>query len=367
MAQPNNQRQTILDRLTSIIAPHLSRSNRRRSPQALGQNAGDEAVHSRVVETTRSEPASGPSTATRIPSPTGEGEEGPALVVLPGLANLTISNLRNGPLCSLPPPQGSSAFTPRPPKEPDLLIQRIPADVQFAIFDYLALGDLMALRSTCRALRGAVPLRTLERALTGQNYAGWSVVFEVNGKSYPGTTYGNRRLCGRCVVPKTRAHLIEGKDVSTYLTKRGVKNAEWDWPADRGMCFPCLWTLLAPPAADNDAKKPQTEDAEADSASVKQQASSKGTSKRGKGRGSKSKPKETRLVNAPPAYVEVEIWQSAAISPLERFRMLDGTTRRSCERCARDVHENAVPCPFCVDFSEWCRSRNRADCRSRLI
>ncbi|KAK4206093.1 Carboxylesterase family-domain-containing protein [Rhypophila decipiens] len=41
------------------------------------------------------------------------------------------------------------------------------------------------------------------------------------------------------------------------------------------------------------------------------------------------------------------------------FNMMDGTLRKICDvpGCLRDIHENAVPCPPCTDFSEWIRRR----------
>jgi hypothetical protein len=131
----------------------------------------------------------------------------------------------------------------------------------------------------------------------------------MHGHRYPGTTYGNRRLCGMCVVPKIRGLLIEGVVVREYLKKRGMGPGEGEdeWPEEKGMCFPCLWWML-----------------------VKAEGVEVG---------------------------EREIWKVAGIATQERFRMLDGTDRKICEKCRRDIHENAVPCPHCTDFSDWCHVR----------
>jgi len=116
------------------------------------------------------------------------------------------------------------------------------------------------------------------------------------------------------VIPKIRGHLIEGAAVRGYLARRKgervLRLAEEDveWPDERAMCFPCLWNILVSAAGQE-------------------------------------------------VTVGMEIFKVAAISTKERFRMIDGTDRKMCERCARDIHENAVPCPHCTDFSEWCKTR----------
>lgn len=206
---------------------------------------------------------------------------------------------------------------PPPSSKPDLFLTMLPSEIHSAILEspQLSLNDLVSLRNTCRTLRRDLPIGIMERKLRVQNFAGWDVVFEMYGHRYPGTTYGNRRLCGKCVVPKIRGLLIEGAVVRDYLTRRGVEGAkrlsEEDvvWPEDRGMCFPCLSSVLV-----------SAEGVEVPSGG--------------------------------------EIYKLAGIGTKERFRMLDGTERKVCERCKRDIHENAVPCPHCTDFSEWCRGKN---------
>lgn len=113
--------------------------------------------------------------------------------------------------------------------------------------------------------------------------------------------------------PKIRGLLIEGGVVREYLAKRkreGLRLLDADWNEDKGSCFPCLWGVLA--------KAPGTDGL-----------------------------KEER-----------DIWKLAGIDTKERFRMLDGTERKVCTRCRRDIHENAVPCPYCTDFSAWCKTRH---------
>ncbi|KAM7195169.1 hypothetical protein V8F33_006843 [Rhypophila sp. PSN 637] len=107
-----------------------------------------------------------------------------------------------------------------PSKIPNLLLTLLPLEIQTAIFaqSVLTLKDMMNIRRTCRTWRRDIPIFILDQKLRQQNYAGWQVVFEVNGKKYPGTTYGNRRLCGRCVVPKIRGNLIRGDCVGKYMS-----------------------------------------------------------------------------------------------------------------------------------------------------
>lgn len=266
----------------------------------------------------------------------------------------------------LPPGKHPRPFASLASKTPDLLTTLLPPEVLFAVFERLDLHDLLALRRTCRRLRNAVPMAVIEKALKVQNHAGWKVVFEVNGTRYPGTTYGNRRLCGRCVVPKTRAHLIDGKDVRRYLLRRGI-GREGDgivggledgaWPERWGMCFPCLWTLLASapprPVADD-------EGAGSESAVVAlYKAPVKGGSDSSKEATVSAKTDAQDEKAAQPEERKKEIWELAGISSKEVFNMLDGSQRKICHRCKRDIHENAVPCPHCVDFSEWLRDRRR--------
>ncbi|KAK1756533.1 hypothetical protein QBC47DRAFT_380122 [Echria macrotheca] len=252
--------------------------------------------------------------------------DAPTALLLPGMADLRIrENPDNeAPLPAALLPENTSpdrgqwvSFVSKPsPDKPDLFL-KLPVEIQSVIFEQpeLKLNDLVALRSTCRTLRRNLPLGIMEKKLTAQNFAGWEVVFEMNGHRYPGTTYGNRQLCGKCVRPKIRGHLIYGSATQAYLEARRrawqgnqglALDGHEEWPADRAMCFPCLYITLT---------------AGMEIAS------------------------------------DVEIHKAAAISPLERFPMLDGTTRKMCDRCSRDIHENAVPCPHCTDFSEWCKSR----------
>ncbi|KAK3356394.1 hypothetical protein B0T25DRAFT_135301 [Lasiosphaeria hispida] len=258
--------------------------------------------------------------------------DAPVALLLPGMAQLTVGTTQHvdtAPLAaySTPTASRSQAFAHKPPRQPDLFLAMLPPDIHFAVFEAaeLSLNDLLALRRTCRTLRRNLPVSIMERKLKLQNYAGWEVVFEMHGHRYPGTTYGNRRLCGRCVVPKIRGHLIDGAVVRAYLARRraaergeGWSENDEEWPEERAMCFSCLYTVLH--------------------SMVTQQKSA-----------------------APPAVkvpVGAGIYKMAAISTKERFLMVDGTTRKMCDRCARDIHENAVPCPHCTNFSEWCKTRH---------
>lgn len=214
---------------------------------------------------------------------------------------------------TVPVPFTHKPFIPPPPSTPDLLLTALPLDVLLLILEQpvLSLEDLLALRETCASLRRVLPYRAVEKKLTVRNYEGWRVVFEMGGNKYPGTTYGNRRLCGRCVLPRCRGGLVVGEKVGEMV---GV------WPGGRGMCFPCLWTVVV---------------------------QKKGEEGGGEGEG---------VVVAKGMKVE-EMARLAGISTKEEFLMLDGSRRRMCEKCCRDIHVNAVPCPHCTDFSEWCRAR----------
>ncbi|KAK0623853.1 hypothetical protein B0T14DRAFT_565170 [Immersiella caudata] len=276
-------------------------------------------------------PAAPPPPAPPLPPPPQNAyppadPDPPIALLLPGMAEITLNNNTatttpgsgpalspiHGPLPLYKPdsktPLPLKVFTPPASSTPDLLLT-LPIEVQGLIYEdaSLSLKDLVSLRNSCRTLRRDIPIGIMERKLRVQNYAGWDVVFEMHGHRYPGTTYGNRRLCGRCVVPKIRGLLIEGAVVREYLRKRGAEEEE-EWPEERGMCFPCLWWVLV-----------KAEGVEM-------------TEESGK-----------------------EIWKVAGIGTEERFRMLDGTDRKACKKCSRDIHENAVPCPHCTDFGDWCK------------
>ena len=362
--RPRNWRyQQLLDRLTAILPSRLI-SRARTNDSGHGQPVIERRVSrtgtGRIpdsdgppTEPTPAPPAAAvanTAVAVTAAAPVEEADpDAPVRLLLPGMSELTMDTVRGlapAQLCNLPVADGP-AFVPKPPHQPDLLLTMLPIEIHLAIFDapQLSLYDLLALRNTCHALRATVPIGAVERRLTAQNYAGWRVVFEMNGHKYPGTTYGNRRLCGRCVVPKTRAHLIDGADVRAYLARRGVGGGddgitkESDvWPEERGMCFPCLRVILSAAATRPESdKEPVGKDVTSDA---------KGAEKTGQaGDGDKS--------------ADDEIYRRAGISPRDMFKMMDGTTRKTCDRCARDIHENAVPCPHCTNFSEWCRTRHR--------
>ncbi|KAK3360730.1 hypothetical protein B0T25DRAFT_536252 [Lasiosphaeria hispida] len=257
--------------------------------------------------------------------------DAPVALLLPGMAELTVGAVRHidatsQPTCNLTAAIHGQVFVHKPARQPDLFLNMLSSEIHFAIFDApeLSLYDLLALRKTCHTLRHSLPISIMERKLKVQNYAGWEVVFEMHGHRYPGTTYGNRRLCGRCVIPKIRGHLIQGAVVRAYLARRRALggNARWaepggEWPDERAMCFSCLFTILS---------------------SMKSQ---------------KKIDKQLGLETP----TDAEVYKLAAISTQERFLMLDGTTRKMCDRCTRDIHENAVPCPHCSNFSEWCKAR----------
>jgi hypothetical protein len=337
--RPRSQRQqSLLDRLTALLPSSLT--SWRRQPDRLSFAAealtsGPYAAQLEAERRARLEgigllPPESRSTATAAATAAGREEpdaDAPVALLLPGMSNLALDTSRNfNSLCNLPV---TDVLTPpyvhKASRQPDLFLTLLPPEVHFAIFEAaeLSLYDLLALRNTCHRLRRLVPIGSLETQLRVQNYAGWRVVFEMNGHKYPGTTYGNRRLCGRCVVPKIRGHLIDGAAVQAYLTlrrangdKESAADGEGEWPEERGMCFPCLWTVLVSMGSREEiGEKPRL-----------------GVS------------------------AEMEIYKLAAISPKERFRMMDGTTRKMCELCSRDIHENAVPCPHCTNFAEWCRT-----------
>lgn len=286
-------------------------------------------------------------------------------------------------------------FISPPSKTPNLLLTLLPLEIQAAIFAHpvLNLDDMMNVRRTCRTWRRDIPISVLDQKLRQQNYAGWQVVFEVNGKKYPGTTYGNRRLCGRCVVPKIRGNLVRGDCVGRYFSsfvedavryKRIYRTDDevgeaheqgewWEWPEDRGMCFPCLWRMLeenvelCETVVDSGVPglvcgSGETEDG---AAAVARSL--------GKADGDEEKGREAGLENLdiqtkPDSKVEEggspdskKIWKIklAAVEKKEQFTMMDGTIRKICDMpgCLRDIHENAVPCPHCTDFSKWIHRR----------
>ena len=106
------------------------------------------------------------------------------------------------------------------------------------------------------------------------------------------------------------------------------------------MCFPCLRVIMTSPSA----TRQELGDGAVGDKAVVRRADTNEPGKTGKD-GEKSG--------------DDEIYRRAGISPRQMFRMMDGTTRKTCDRCARDIHENAVPCPHCTNFSEWCRTRHR--------
>lgn len=328
-------------------------------------------------------------------------------------------------------------FTPKPSKTANLIVN-LPLEVQAAIFAQpnLDLNDMMNLRKTCRTWRRDIPISILDKKLSEQNHAGWQIVFEMNGHKYPGTTYGNRRLCGRCVLPRIRGNLISGDCVRRYLTsvkdqtggihealregdskdggtspEGGESNKDvtgwWEWDEDRGMCFPCLWAMLAAytnnanlPSgaitADSHGLTPEDDGAAAgngvraelvDNTSSQHKDGTKDkskwrrldkktktksrTEKRGESalilreKDEKAKNLDNGKLKDPSSPSEssvvtvVRALKLAAVEKNQQFTMMDGTIRKICDvpACLRDIHENAVPCPHCTDFSEWCRRR----------
>lgn len=368
-SRPRTQRhQSLLDRLTALLPSSLTSRRQREDGRALAALAITNDPHASQLAAeqcarlngirgflrpgTTLEPAPTPVTAEAIATAavaTASEEpdpDAPTALLLPGMSELTINAVRNlnpAPVALCDLRVASPDFISKPPRQPNLFLTVLPPEIHFLIFDapQLSLFDLLALRNTCRALRRIIPIGALERQLKVQNYAGWSVVFEMNGHKYPGTTYGNRRLCGRCVVPKTRGHLIVGSAVRAYLTRRGAVGGGLDeveeesWPEERGMCFLCLWTVLATTNAGQVAEKRPA---------LKPPVGTEGPGNVGR---YQDKTKDQDLCKL------------AAISPQERFLMLDGTIRKTCDQCAKDIHENAVPCPHCTDFSEWCKARHK--------
>lgn len=328
---PIQRRQLLLDRLTGLLRanPIIRRWWDARPANAITNSTPQPPPAPPSPPQPQQQPEKQPQT-THNESEQADADA-PVALLLPGMAELTISAGRD-PIpehTTQPQPQPfdpekhafdllpkKPLFTHKPPSQPDLFLTMLPFEIHSAIFEtsQLSLHDLVSLRNTCRTLRRNLPIGVMERKLRVQNFAGWDVVFEMHGHRYPGTTYGNRRLCGRCVIPKIRGHLIEGAAVRGYLARRKgervLRLAEEDveWPDERAMCFPCLWNILVSAAGQE-------------------------------------------------VTVGMEIFKVAAISTKERFRMIDGTDRKMCERCARDIHENAVPCPHCTDFSEWCKTR----------
>ncbi|KAK0716860.1 hypothetical protein B0T26DRAFT_707503 [Lasiosphaeria miniovina] len=324
------RRQPVLDRLTAFLPSSQILRRWWKGGPVLNSDADADAANTKERK---------PWPAAAAAQEDSPDADAPVALLLPGMAGLTVSSgAAQSRLANLPiaghKSRSRALSVHKASRQPDLFLTMLPIEIQQAIFALpnLSLFDLLSLRKTCRTLRCTLPIGVMERKLKEQNHAGWSVVFEMHGHKYPGTTYGNRRLCGRCVVPKITGHLIQGAAVRDYLiARRGLRSSlvntqeegeeedDGEWPEERAMCFPCLRTELLL------ANKTQT-----DGAMV--------------------------LLEAPPG---AEMYKLAAISTEERFPMLDGTTRKMCKGCARDIHENAVPCPHCVDFSEWCRTRRR--------
>ncbi|KAK1834388.1 hypothetical protein QBC39DRAFT_26280 [Podospora conica] len=247
-----------------------------------------------------------PPPPPRPASPPPREEDPPTGLLMPGMAptGSTLVLLHpsttpnpNTPHTTVPIPFTHKPFVPPPPSTPDLILSALPLDVLLLILEQpvLSLEDLLSLRATCAPLRRVLPYRAVERKLTVRNYEGWRVVFEMGGNRYPGTTYGNRRLCGRCVLPRCRGGLIAGEMVQKVV---GV------WPGDKAMCFPCLWTVVVRERGEEAAV----------------------------GRGMK---------------VE-EMARLAGISTKEEFLMLDGSKRKMCEKCCRDIHVNALVRPVSI-------------------
>ncbi|KAK0646895.1 hypothetical protein B0T16DRAFT_414435 [Cercophora newfieldiana] len=321
-AASSQRRQFRLERLTALLRsnPIIRRwwdSRPAPTPALTTSNPPPE----KAPTASSSQPQPQPQPTPQNASPVADT---PIAVLLPGMTELALVDTTGSPSLTEryrttsdeKPPIPKPSFLPPASSKPDLLLTMLPSEIHSAIFEapQLSLHDLVALRNTCRTLRRDLPIGIMERKLKVQNYAGWDVVFEMHGHRYPGTTYGNRRLCGKCVVPKIRGLLIEGAVVREYFARRraggvqGLAEEDVEWPDDRGMCFPCLWSVLV-------------------------------------------------LASGVEVPVGGEIYKLAGISTKERFRMLDGTDRKMCERCLRDIHENAVPCPHCTDFSEWCKTK----------
>ncbi|KAM7191213.1 hypothetical protein V8F20_009391 [Naviculisporaceae sp. PSN 640] len=355
---------------------------------------------------------------TQISSEERADPDAPVGMLLPGMSNLTVYNPPNTPntaeeeISTTPPVPAQDLpdttvpqkeFISPPSKTPNLLLTLLPLEIQSAIFaqPVLNLEDMMTIRRTCRTWRRDIPISILDQKLRTQNYAGWQVVFEVNGNKYQGTTYGNRRLCGRCVVPKIRAHLIRGDCVGQYLStfvdesiryariyrtdcdsekRRDVQGEWWEWPEDRGMCFPCLWKMLEENVHLNETATAETKIEEATKTlhidadggnDIKE--TGKGMSKSYSGitetqtrRQSGEKKEESQEDSSKqtddlgkdtpsPDFGKTRMIKLAAIEKKQQWTMMDGTLRKLCDEpgCLRDIHENAVPCPHCADFSKW--------------
>ncbi|KAK5655958.1 hypothetical protein OQA88_5094 [Cercophora sp. LCS_1] len=316
---PRTKRRRLIDRLTAMLpsSKTLYRWIRWRTALPTGASTSEKTTLSAQQQgqlPSASEPPAPPPLppVSRNDHPKAD-PDAPVALMLPGMAELNIGVVNHHDLTTTCPsaPSNATAFVHKPSNQRDLLLTKLPLDTLVSILEtpQLSLSDLLALRNTCRTLRRTLPYRTMEQKLSVQNYAGWQVVFEMNGHRYPGTTYGNRRLCGRCVVPKIRGHLIEGAEVREYLLRRhngndaadgeappspGGEDAEKiEWPEDRSMCFPCLWTVLAAAPASGGEAGQQTN-------------------------------MEGHLTTVSMAVIS----KQAGISTKERFRMLDGTIRK---------------------------------------
>ncbi|KAM7216758.1 hypothetical protein V8F06_007868 [Rhypophila decipiens] len=374
--------QSILQRLSAAL-PSTSQAVRRlfgaSGEPAVGNSSAaapssEEGKPAKVMATPTS-PKEKSAVATEHPE-THHGEtadpDAPVAMLLPGFSRLLTYNPPrtsdtipdNQEPVSVPPRVATEdlpdttvpqkEFISPPSKTPNLLLAVVPLEIQSAIFaqPVLTLQDMMNIRRTCRTWRRDIPIFVLDQKLRQQNYAGWPVVFEVNGKKYAGTTYGNRRLCGRCVVPRIRGNLIRGDCVGKYMSsfvdesvrygriyrtdlelgeEDGRGEEWWEWPEDRGMCFPCLWRML----------EEHVELAEGAVTNIGTRLDSK--------------------IEQDGSADSKKIWniKLAAVEKKEEFTMMDGTIRKICgvSGCLQDIHENAVPCPHCSDFSEWVRRR----------
>lgn len=262
------------------------------------------------------DPAKPPPVGTVLPSPPLPPPTANGYIPLPGMVRTTPafcqisffpkshSRIRDEDIHLLT--ASRPFFTPRASTIPDLILRYLPTEILLLVCSNLPILDLLSLRDSCRAFAGVVDKPILLGAMTAQNHAGWPIAFEFQGQKYTGTTYGNRKLCGICLRPKPTSHVIRGEYVVEYLVKRNVA-VGMTWDVTSGMCWPCLWI---------------------------------------------------NLVEEPNGTPDIPIWKRANISPTEIFEMMDGSKRKPCENCARDIHINAVPCPYCTNFGHWLRHKD---------
>ncbi|KAJ2895990.1 hypothetical protein MKZ38_005998 [Zalerion maritima] len=270
--------------------------------------------------------------------------------------------------------------TPRPSASvPDLILAALPLELQLDVFGYLPVLDLIRVRDACRSWKHSVGAKMLAEALSLQNHAGWPIVFEFQGQRYPGTTYGNRRLCGGCGRPKPMRRIVRGEWAGAYLARRGVDasgaelgneagrggggvggqredgektrapdQASKEWDVSKGMCWPCLWMAIVKGGKDLWEPEP---------ARKRGRAQEAGESPEGGGRATAVSSFMTCNEASWEKPEDVPVWKRANISPTETFQMLDGSWRRPCGNCAKDIHTNEVPCQYCTDFGMWLRHK----------